>query len=80
VRPFEPDAELYDDGSSRSLKEFNCKALGHERFSPIDRVENNGLDLTGAFHSDQWSEFRSYFKFHLSPSGKIKRLDIGQAA
>jgi hypothetical protein len=24
-------------------------------------------------------DFRTYYKFQLSPSGKIKRLDIGQA-
>ena len=51
---FEPDAELYDDESPRSLKEFTRDALGHERFTSIDRVENNGLDLTGAFHSERW--------------------------
>lgn len=76
---FEPGAELYDDGSPRSLKEFTRHALGHERFTSIDRVENRGRDLTGAFHSDQWGDFRTYFKFQLSPAGKIKRLDIGQA-
>jgi len=76
---FEPDAELYDDGSPRSLKEFTRDALGHERFTSIDRVENNGLDLTGAFHSDRWGDFQTYFRFQLSPAGKIKRLDIGQA-
>ena len=54
-------------------------ALGHERFTSIDRVENNSLDLVGAFHSDQWGDFRTYFRFRLSGSGKIKRLDIGQA-
>ncbi|MBI3527507.1 MAG: hypothetical protein HY067_06000 [Betaproteobacteria bacterium] len=76
---FEPDARLYDDGAPRSLEKFTQDALGHERFTSIDRVENNGLDLTGAFHSDQWGDFRTYFRFQLSPSGKIKRLDIGQA-
>ena len=60
---FEPDAELYDDGSPRSLKEFTRDALGHERFTSIDRVENNGLDLTGAFHSDRWGDFQTYFRF-----------------
>ncbi len=54
---FEPDSELYDDGSPRSLKEFTRDAFGHERFTSIDRVENNGLDLTGAFHSDRWGDF-----------------------
>lgn len=63
---FEPDAELYDDGSPRSLKEFTRDALGYERFTSVDRVENNGLELTGAFHSDQWGDFQTYFKFQLS--------------
>ena len=53
---FEPEAERYDHGSPRSLSKFTRNALGHEQFTPIDRVENNGLDLTGAldrhFHSD----------------------------
>jgi hypothetical protein len=43
------------------------------------RIENRGLDLTGSFHSEQWGDFRTYFRLHLSPSGRIKRLDIGQA-
>ena len=76
---FEIDAKLYDDGKPRSLEKFTKDALGHERFTSIERVENNGLDLVGGFHSDQWGDFRTYFRFHLSPSGKIKRLDIGQA-
>jgi hypothetical protein len=77
---FETDVQLLDDGSPRSFREFTRDAVGHERFTSIDRVENNGLDLTGAFHSDQWGDFHSYFRFRLSPSGKIKRLEIGQAA
>jgi len=76
---FEPGAKLYDDGAPRSLEKFTRDALGHERFTSIDRVENNGLDLVGAFHSDQWGDFRTYFRFQLSPSGKITRLEIGQA-
>jgi hypothetical protein len=76
---FESDAELRDDGSPRSLKEFTRDALSHERFTSIDRVRNNGLDLTGAFHSDEWGDFRTYFRFQLSSAGNIKRRDIGQA-
>ena len=76
---FEPDAELYDDGNPRSLKEFTRNSLGHERLTSIDRVENNGLDLTGAIHSDRWGDFQTYFRFQLPPAGKINRLDIGQA-
>lgn len=76
---FESDAKLYDDGAPRSLEAFTRAALGHERFTSIDCVENNGLGLTDAFHSEQWGDFRTYFRFQLSPSGKITRLDIGQA-
>jgi hypothetical protein len=76
---FQPDARLYDDGSPRSLEKFTRAALGHERFTSIDSVENAGLDLIGGFHSDEWGDFRSYFRFHLSADGRIKRLDIGQA-
>jgi hypothetical protein len=76
---FEPDATLYDDGRARSLQEFTRDALGHERFTSIDRVENDGLSLVGRFHSDKWGDFRTYFSFRLSPAGKITRLDIGQA-
>jgi hypothetical protein len=77
---FEPDAELYDDGNPRNLNDFTRDALGHERFTSIDRVENSGLDLTGGFHSDQWGDFQTYFRFRLSYAGKIHRFDIGQAA
>ena len=76
---FEPDAKLYDDGAPRSFEKFTQDALGHERFLSIDSAENNGLDLVGAFHSDQWGDFRTYFRFRLSASGKVERLDIGQA-
>ena len=53
--------------------------VGHECFTSIDHVAGGGLEVTGAFHSDEWGDFRTYFRFHLSPSGKIHRLDIGQA-
>ncbi len=76
---FEPNASLYDDGSPRSLAKFTHDALGHERFTSIERVENDGLDVIGRFHSDQWGNFRTYFRFELTPAGKIQRLDIGQA-
>lgn len=76
---FESDAKLYDDGSLRSLERFNQDAIGRERFTSIDRVENVGLDITGQFHSKEWGDFRTYFTFRLSPAGRIQRLDIGQA-
>lgn len=76
---FDADAKLYDDGSSRSLEKFSDNALGHERFTSIESVENHGLNLIGGFHSEQWGNFRTYFRFQFSHFGKIKRLDIGQA-
>jgi len=76
---FEDDADLFDDGSPRSLKEFTHDALGHERFTSFDRVSPDGLEVVGSFHSEQWGDFRTYFRFHIGPPGKIQRLDVGQA-
>jgi hypothetical protein len=75
---FEPDAKLYDDGNPRSLQKFNQEALGNERFTSIEHVNNHRLYLTGKFHSKQWGDFRTYFRFQISSGGKITRLDIGQ--
>jgi hypothetical protein len=55
------------------LKDFTRDAFGHERFTSIDRVENNGLDVSGAFHSDQWGDFQTYFRFQLSPG--VRSID-----
>jgi ketosteroid isomerase-like protein len=76
---FEPDARLFHDGTPRSFETFSRDALGHEPCTSIERVENDGRDVIGQFHSDRSGDFRTYFKFHLSASGKISRLDIGQA-
>jgi hypothetical protein len=76
---FDSNATLFDDGNKIDLKAFSDGALGHERFTSIDKVENNGLDLYGKFHSDKWGDFKTYFKFQVNKSGKISRLDIGQA-
>lgn len=77
---FTEDAVLYDDGNKMNFRRFFEKAIGHEHFTSIDKVENNGLDLYGRFHSDQWGDFKSYFRFHINADGKIDRLDIGQAS
>lgn len=77
---FTDKAALFDDGNKMDFKSFWQKAIGHERFTSIDKVENNGLDVYGRFHSDQWGDFKTYFKFHIDKDGKINRLDIGQAS
>jgi len=76
---FTGNALLFDDDSPLPFRPFFEKALGHERFTSIDRVENDGLDVYGRFHSDQWGDFKTYFKFRLNAEGLIERLDIGQA-
>jgi hypothetical protein len=77
---FTADAQLFDDGNKMNFKSFFEAALGHERFTSIDKVEDNGLSLWGKFHSDKWGDFKTYFKFHINNEGKINRLDIGQAS
>lgn len=77
---FAVDVKLYDDGNEMQFNNFFKKALGRERFTSIDQVENNGLDVYGNFHSDQWGDFRTFFKFQIGKEGKITRLDIGQAS
>jgi len=42
----------------------------------IDRIENNGLTVTA--HSTR-TDGATYFRFQLSTTGKINRLDICQA-
>ena len=76
---FTTDAKLYDDGKPRDLHAFSTKAIGHERFTTIDKIEENGVCIYGQFHSDTWGDFQTYFRFHIDQSGKISRLDIGQA-
>ncbi|QOG00797.1 hypothetical protein [Flavobacterium sp. MDT1-60] len=76
---FADNAVLYDDGNKKNFISFFTKAIGHERFTSIDKVENNSFDIYGKFHSDLWGNFQTYFKFQINKEGKITRLDIGQA-
>jgi hypothetical protein len=76
---FTTDAKLYDDGNPRDFSKFIKEACGHEKFTSIDKVENNGLNITGNFHTESWGDFKTYFKFQINAEGKINRLDIGQA-
>ena len=75
---FEEDAELFDDGSPRSLEKFTRDALGHERFTSFDRVSPDGLEVVGKFHSEQWGDFKTYFRFQVGAGGKVHRLDVGR--
>lgn len=76
---FTNDAQLLDDGHLRNFEKFSTEAIVQERFTSIDKVENDGLDVYGKFHSDTWGDFKTYFKFHQNNEGKFQRLEIGQA-
>jgi hypothetical protein len=76
---FTNDIQLFDDGHIRDFNKFSIEAIKHERFTSIDKVEDNGLSIYGKFHSDTWGDFKTYFKFHLNKDGKIYQLEIGQA-
>ncbi len=75
---FSVDAKLFDDGSPRDFKKFSSE-IGKERFTSIEMEEDGGMSIFGHFHSDQWGDFKTYFKLHLASDGKFDRLDIGQA-
>lgn len=76
---FAEDVVLLDDGHPRDFKTFSAQAIGHERFTSIDKVEDNNMSVYGKFHSDTWGSFKTFFKFHINAKGKITRLEIGQA-
>ncbi len=76
---FAEDAVLLDDGNPRDLKEFSNHAITIENFVSIDKVEDHGNSVYGAFHSDEYGDFKAYFKFHFNKEGKINKLEIGQA-
>ncbi|MEM0942158.1 MAG: nuclear transport factor 2 family protein [Bacteroidota bacterium] len=77
---FSDDAVFTDDGNERDLKAFFDNAFNHEeKFLTLDKVENDGKNLTGDFYAGRWATFKVYFNFHLKED-KIERLDIGQVS
>ncbi len=76
---FSKNATLLDDGHSRDFMKFSTEAIGKERFTSIDKVENSSMDIYGRFHSDTWGDFKTYFKFRIGKDGKFDQLQIGQA-
>lgn len=76
---FTEDAKLYDDGNPRDFKKFVKDACGHEKFTSIDKVEDEGKAIYGQFHTESWGDFKTYFKFKLNTEGKFDTLEIGQA-
>jgi hypothetical protein len=74
---FADNVQLFDDNSKINFKKFSLKAIGHERFTSIDKIENDGLTLYGNFQSDHWGEFKTYMRFTVV-DGKITKLEIGE--
>ncbi len=78
---FTGDAVFTDDGNTKDFKSFFDNAFNHEeRFLSLDKVENDGKNLTGDFYAGQWGTFKVYFNFMINDEGKISRLDIGQVS
>lgn len=76
---FAAGPQLFDDGRQIDFNAFSRNAVGKEKFTRIDKVENDGWDVYGQFHSDQWGDFKTCFRFRTDAAGKIERLEIGQA-
>ncbi|MBK1897154.1 nuclear transport factor 2-like protein [Chryseobacterium paridis] len=76
---FTGDAKLYDDGNPRDFKKFIKDACGHEKFTSIDKIENDGKTIYGQFHTESWGDFKTFFKFNINSEGKFDTLEIGQA-
>ncbi|WP_228409810.1 hypothetical protein [Chryseobacterium sp. T16E-39] len=76
---FTGNAQLYDDGNPRDFKKFVKDACGHEKFTSIDKIENDGKTIYGQFHTESWGDFRTFFKFNINSEGKFDKLEIGQA-
>jgi len=75
---FASNVQLLDDDRPRDFMSFSHE-IGKERFTHIERVARDGTEVIGEFHSDTWGDFRSYFRFTLDDTGKVVRLEIGQA-
>jgi len=76
---FTDDAVFTDDGRILDFKSFFDNAFDHkEKFLTLDKIENEGKNLTGNFFAGQWGTFKVFFNFTVDEHGKISRLDIGQ--
>ncbi|MFI6320211.1 nuclear transport factor 2 family protein [Nonomuraea sp. NPDC050556] len=75
-----PGATLSDDGRDRELDDW----IDREIFTvggriDIESQDDSGLDLVARFRNDTWGAMRTKWHFTLDGSGKIVRIDTGQA-
>lgn len=77
---FTANPEMTDDGNPKDFQKFFKSALGKEKFLTIDKVGNDGKNITGDFKAGMWGTFKVYFNFHENAEGKFDKLDIGQVS
>lgn len=78
---FSDDVIFTDDGNTLDFKSFFDHAFSKkEKFISISKIENDGKSIKGDFYAGQWGTFEVFFKFTHDDTGKIIRLDIGQAS
>ncbi len=75
---FTEDVVFTDDGKPRDFASFTDSAIGDETFTSIERVAEDGRYVYGDFHSEQWGDFKVFFRFEVTSEGKISKLAIGQ--
>ena len=78
---FATNATLSDDGNERNPKDWATSELfgkGQGRITAVDKVEDGGSTLLAQFHSAQWGDFKTSWKFTVK-DGKITRLEVSQA-
>jgi hypothetical protein len=79
---FSDNPTFTDDGNPHDFidwceKELFGSSLAY--LASIDKVEDGGLTIYGAFHSDQWGDFKTFLKFNVD-NGKITKMAVGQAS
>src|SRR5437879_5435046 len=77
---FDARAILTDDGNERDYKHWSDSEIfgaGKGRIAFITRVVDKGVTIHANFHSAQWGDFKTFWKFKIQ-GGKIVRLDVGQ--
>jgi len=77
---FDERAVLTDDGNERDFKQWSDAELfgaGKGRITSITKVADRGVTIHADFHSVQWGDFKTFWKFTIE-DGKIVRLDVGQ--
>jgi hypothetical protein len=80
LKLFDAKAILTDDGSERDYQKWSDAEIfgaGKGRITKVTGIADSGVTLHADFHSAQWGDFKTFWKFQVR-GGKIVRLDVGQ--